>query len=71
MDDDTKRVEQILGSVRDLAIQYYEITGKPLGVTAEIGEFEASQHLHLTLSGPRSLDTMPCGHQGRVQDGYR
>ena len=50
---DEMRVEEVLKGVRDLAVEYYKITGKPLGVTGEIGEFEAARRLQLTLSGPR------------------
>jgi len=34
---------EILADVRALAVEYYELTGKPLGVTGEIAEFEASE----------------------------
>ena len=48
-----QRVGAILDEVRRLAIEYRAETGKPLGVTAEIAEFEAARLLGLELSEPR------------------
>ena len=48
-----KRIEDILNQVRVLAIQYYTETGKPLGVTGEIAEFEAAKILNLDLCDAR------------------
>ncbi len=42
-----------MNEVRRLAIEYRAETGKPLGVTAEIAEFEAARLLGLDLSEPR------------------
>ena len=47
-------IESILKSVKPLAIQYHNLTGKPLGVTGEIAEFEAARLLGLKLLGARS-----------------
>ncbi|OGS33029.1 MAG: hypothetical protein A2218_07810 [Elusimicrobia bacterium RIFOXYA2_FULL_53_38] len=47
------RISTILNSVRNLAIQYYKETGKPLGVTGEMAEFEASTILGLQLCSAR------------------
>lgn len=46
-------VIQILSAVRDLAVQYYDVTGKPLGVTGEIAEYEAARLLNLELCEAR------------------
>lgn len=46
--------ENILAEVKPLAVEYYELTGKPLGVTGEIGEFEATRLLGLKLRAARS-----------------
>ena len=46
--------EDILAEVKPLAVEYYELTGKPLGVTGEIGEFEAARLLGLELEPARS-----------------
>ena len=39
---------------RTLACEYYELTGKPLGVTGEVAELEAAEKLGLTLAGART-----------------
>lgn len=50
-----KRSEkEILEEVKKLAVEYYDLTGKPLGVTGEIAEFIASKTLGLTLCEARS-----------------
>ncbi len=50
---DIERVGAIIQAVRDLAISYYEETGKPLGVTSEIAEYEAARLLSLDLCEAR------------------
>ena len=50
---DMGRVGKILKSARKLAIDYYRETGKPLGITAEVAEFEAAKLLGLTLCEAR------------------
>ena len=35
--------KDILAEVRVLVVEYYQLTSKPLGVTGEIGEFEAAE----------------------------
>jgi hypothetical protein len=52
--NDTKRIEEILASVKPLAAEYYRLTGKPLGVTGEVAEYVAAQKLKLTLVPPRT-----------------
>jgi hypothetical protein len=44
---------EVLRVVKVLAREYYELTGRPLGVTAEIAEYEAAQLLGLTLAAVR------------------
>ena len=46
--------KEILAEVKALAVEYWELTGKPLGVTGEIGEFEAAEILGLELEAARS-----------------
>lgn len=53
-DDSGARVQQILTEVRALAVEYYEITGKPLGVTGEVAEFVAAKALNLDLATART-----------------
>ena len=62
-----RRIAGILDAVRDLAVQYYEETGKPLGITAEVAEFEAARLLRLELSEARQegYDAIRAGGAGR------
>lgn len=46
-------VNQLLGNVKLLAREYYDLTGRPLGVTAEIAEYEAVGLLALELAPVR------------------
>jgi hypothetical protein len=43
------RLAEILASVRALAVEYYALTGKPLGVTGELAEAAAAEALGLEL----------------------
>ncbi len=47
-------VEDVLARVKPLAVEYYRLTGKPLGVTSEIGEFEVARLLELELEPARN-----------------
>ncbi len=51
---DIGRVQQILEAIRPLAVEYLELTGKPLGVTGELAEYEASRILGLRLADART-----------------
>jgi hypothetical protein len=48
------RVREILAAVKPLASEYYQLTGKPLGVTGEIAEYVAAELLGLTLVPART-----------------
>jgi hypothetical protein len=48
------RIEEILAAAKALAIEYYQLTGKPLGVTGELAEYVAAQVLRLKLVPPRT-----------------
>ena len=48
-----ERVKDLLGNVKELAREYYTLTGRPLGVTAEIAEYEAVLLLGLELAPVR------------------
>ena len=43
-------VTQLLAEAKRIAQQYYNLTGRPLGITGEIGEFEACRLLSLSPS---------------------
>lgn len=50
----TRTKKDILADVRALAVEYYQLAGKPLGVTGEIGEFEAAEKMGLELGTART-----------------
>ena len=45
---------ELLHAAKQLATRYYEVTGKPLGVTGEVAEMEAARLLGLELAPPRT-----------------
>lgn len=62
------RLLRLLRDVKLLARDYYELTGRPLGVTAEIAEYEAARLLGVKLSPVRqagydAIRTTPDGVQ--------
>lgn len=62
------RVREILATVKPLAAEYYRLTGKPLGVTGEVAEFIAAEHLGLELADARTAgyDAVRRGPNGPV-----
>jgi hypothetical protein len=48
-----KQILQILSRAKVLARKYYKLTGKPLGVTGEIAEYEAARILKVKLTQAR------------------
>lgn len=67
MDEPTrKRVLDLLREAKALAGEYYRLTGKPLGVTGEVAEYEAATKLDLELVPPRTpgydaIEKLPSG----------
>lgn len=51
---DIEKAGQILERARQAAIEYYELTGKPLGITGEVGEYLAAKILGLQLADARA-----------------
>jgi hypothetical protein len=47
------RIFAILSDAKALAREYYHLTGKPLGVTGEVTEFEAARILGVELTAAR------------------
>ena len=43
-------IDDILARAKQAARDYYRLTGKPLGITGEVGEYEAARLLGLTLN---------------------
>jgi len=52
--NDPERRFKLLAEAKELAREYYELTRKPLGVTAEIAEYEAARLLNLKLAPART-----------------
>lgn len=47
-------LRDLLAEIKGLAARYYATTGRPLGVTCEVGEYEAAARLGLTLAPVRT-----------------
>jgi hypothetical protein len=47
-------IKALLKHAKQIAVKYYELTEKPLGVTGEVAEYEAADKLGLTLEAARS-----------------
>ncbi len=47
------RVMKLLSTAKTLARDYYMLTGKPLGVTGEVAEYEAARILNVELTPAR------------------
>lgn len=47
-------IGEILERAKSAAVDYYHLTGKPLGITGEIGEYLAAKHLGLELADART-----------------
>ena len=62
--DVTDGIGAILERAKEVAIDYYEATGKPLGVTGEVGEYEAARLLGLRLSEVRTAGYDATGKGG-------
>ena len=48
------RLREVPAAVKLFAAEYYELTGKPLGVTGEVAEYIAAETLGLELAPPRT-----------------
>ena len=58
--EDAARVREILAEVKRLAVEYYRLTGKPLGVTGEVAEYVAAETLNLNLAPHERPAMMRC-----------
>lgn len=65
MDSNAERLLSILERAKSAAIDYYRLTGKPLGVTGEIGEYVAAKLLALDLCTARSAGFDATDNRGR------
>lgn len=50
---DADRIFKLLAKAKKLGQQYRQLTGKPLGITGEVAEFEAARILGVTLTSAR------------------
>ena len=58
-------IEDILLSAKELASKYKKLTGKPLGITGEIAEFNAAKLLNLKLAEARQAGYDAIGDNNR------
>lgn len=59
LQENHEKILNILNEAKDVALRYYKLTNKPLGITGEIAEHEAATLLGLSLCSARqSPDTM-------------
>ena len=63
-----RTVKVLLREVKALAVEYYQMTGKPLGVTGEIAEFEVAEKLNLELAEARSPGYDAIRRKGRLEE---
>ena len=54
MSDTDREIATLLADAKRIARRYYELTGKPLGISGELAEQEAARLLGLTLLPARS-----------------
>ena len=59
-------IGEILARAKQAAVDYYRLTGKPLGITGEVGEYEAARLLGLDLADARAP-----GYDATDQSGRR
>lgn len=52
--DRETEIKGLLFQAKRLAADYYRLTGKPIGVTGEVAEYEAAEKLNLKLAPPRT-----------------
>jgi len=62
---DTAAIAAVLERARVVAIDYYKLTGKPLGITGELGEYEAARLLGLRLAPAREAGYDAVDAEGR------
>lgn len=62
---DLEKAGKILERARQAAIDYYDLTGKPLGITGEFGEYMTAKLLGLELADARSPGYDATDRKGR------
>lgn len=67
---DLDALQVVIAAVTQLAMRYREITGKPLGITGEVGEYHAARLLgwQLTEAGQAGFDALaPDGRRIQIK----
>ena len=59
-------LREVVDQARKLAVRYYALTGRPLGITGEVGEYEACRLLALKIAPARE-----CGYDALDARGRR
>ncbi len=59
-------IGSVLKAAKRAAVAYYRLTGKPLGITGEMGEYFAAKHLGLKLAEARTPGFDAYGKDGRL-----
>ena len=66
-----RALKKLLRQAKKLAARYYRLTGKPLGVTGEVAEYEAAQKLGLTLEIARTVGYDAYCQRGRRRETFQ
>jgi hypothetical protein len=63
---DIAALRSVIRDAKEIAKRYRNLTGKPLGITGEVGEFTAAELMNLRLTGARQP-----GYDAVASDGHR
>jgi len=63
---DIADLRSVIRDAKEIAKRYRNLTGKPLGITGEVGEFTAAELMNLQLTGARQP-----GYDAIAPDGHR
>lgn len=65
---DLERIGELIASAKDIARRYRALTGRPLGITGEVAEYEAARLLGLELAGVRQAGYDATRRAGGVEE---
>ena len=63
---DLEEIGKVIRAAKKAAKRYYQLTGRPLGITGEVAEYEAAQKLELDLAKVRQA-----GYDATRKDGSK
>ena len=66
--DQAQRLKEILSNIKALAVEYYQLTGKPLGVTGDVAEYVVAQTLGLDFVGDCHTGALSCNRYERSHE---